>query len=55
MSRLVNAGQDGTEYDLGNAVILIQFNIYFNTFEIRNTIRRLVRKFKILVVLLLNF
>lgn len=45
MSRLVNGGQDGTVYYLGNAVILIQFDIYFNTFEIRNTIRRLVRTF----------
>lgn len=40
MSRLVNGGQDGTVYDLENAVILIQVHVYFNTFEIRNTIRR---------------
>lgn len=46
MSRLVNGGQDGTVYDLGNAVILIQFDSYFNTFEVRNTVRRLGGKLK---------
>lgn len=45
MSRLVNGGQDGTVYDSGHAVILIQFHSYFNKFEIRNTVRRLMGKF----------
>lgn len=36
-------------------VILMQFDIYFNTFEIRNTVRRLVGEFLIVVVLLFNF
>lgn len=47
MSRLVNGGQGGTVYDLRNAVILIQFNSYFNTFEIRNTKGQLLGKFKL--------